>query len=141
MGFAIARALRALKTEIRRTLLEAGFDVTVEQWGILSRLYESDGRSHKELAESLDKDTPTITRMVDVMAGRGLVERRRDTGDRRVYKVYLTNRGREVREKLEPLLADANQRFFSFMNQEERIWFKDTLYRIIDHLEQGRHNA
>jgi DNA-binding MarR family transcriptional regulator len=141
LGFAIARAHKALKTEVRRTLLESGLGVTVEQWGILSRLRESDGRSHKDLAESLFKDTPTITRMVDVMAGRGMVRRRRDAKDRRVYKVFLTDEGRRLRRELEPLMADVSERCFSFLRESERKRFKDMLDRLVEHLEKGKHHA
>lgn len=137
IGFAIARAHKALKMEVRRALLESGLDVTVEQWGILTRLYERDGRSHKELAESLCKDTPTITRMVDNMAGRGHVVRKRDEADRRVYKVFLTDAGTRLRSEIENLIWKVNEHCFSFLDRGERVMLKNLLDRLIGHLEKA----
>lgn len=137
LGFVIARTHRALKTEVRHALHVSGHDVTVEQWGILCRLFEHDGRSQKELADSLCKDTPTITRMIDSMVKRGQVYRKRDTNDRRVYQVYLTEEGRRLWSAIEPIFLDLVDRCFSFLNSKEQASLKDLLERIREHLEQG----
>jgi DNA-binding MarR family transcriptional regulator len=137
LGFVIARTHRALKMEVRHALHESGHDVTVEQWGVLCRLYERDGRSHKELADSLCKDTPTITRMIDSMVERGQVYRKRDTNDRRVYQVYLTDEGRRLWSEIEPIFLNLVERCFSFLDSKEQQSLKNLLERIREHLEQG----
>jgi len=140
LGFLIARTHRALKTVARRALHESGHGVSVEQWGILCRLAERDGRSHKDLADSLCKDTPNITRMVDAMADHGLVYRERDTEDRRVYQVYLTEKGRRLWSEIEPLFLTLVDRCFSFLEAAEREQLKNLLERIRQHLEEGQTN-
>ena len=57
-----------------------------------------------EIAERTIKDKPTITRMVDVLEKKGFVVRRNDENDRPVYKIYLTEEGKILEQKLVPIV-------------------------------------
>src|SRR5438128_11889279 len=83
--------------------------ITPPQWGVLVALWEQDGLSLSELAQRSFFDGPTMTGIVDRLENSGLVERRRDSQDRRVISVYLTDAGRELRNVLPPLAAATNR--------------------------------
>ena len=65
----------------------AGYNVTPPQWGVLVALWEQDGLSLSELAKRSFFDGPTMTGIVDRLEKANLVERRRDSSDRRVISV------------------------------------------------------
>jgi DNA-binding MarR family transcriptional regulator len=135
LGFALARVARGLKFRLRKAFLDAGHDVTPEQWAVLCRLWEQDGRSQKDLAESLFKDTANITRMLDVLEKRGLLFRAQDTNDRRIYKIHLTDGGRGLKKELVPIVTGLLQECFSCLGKDEKNAFMDTLNRIHEHLK------
>jgi DNA-binding MarR family transcriptional regulator len=104
IGFIIECTEQCLKRELRKSFQAHGFDVTPYQWVVLYRLWEQEGLTQAEIAERTIKDKPTITRMVDVLEKKGLVVRRNDENDRRVYKIYLTEEGKMLEQELVPVV-------------------------------------
>ena len=64
--------------------------MTRAQWGILIWLDRQPGISQKELAELLEVEPITVARLVDRLEGRGMVERRPDPRDRRIWRLHLS---------------------------------------------------
>jgi MarR family transcriptional regulator for hemolysin len=65
--------------------------MTRAQWGILIWLERQPGLSQKELAELLEVEPITVARLIDRLEGRGMVERRPDPKDRRIWRLHLCN--------------------------------------------------
>ncbi len=63
--------------------------MTRAQWGILIWLERQPGRSQKELAELLEVEPITVARLIDRLEVRGMVERRPDPKDRRIWRLHL----------------------------------------------------
>jgi DNA-binding MarR family transcriptional regulator len=76
--------------------------MTRAQWVILVRVEGQPGLSQKELAEVMEVEPITVARLIDRMERRGIVERRPDPKDRRVWRVHL-------RPAAEPLLEELNE--------------------------------
>lgn len=64
--------------------------MTRAQWAILIWLERQPGISQKELAELLEVEPITVARLIDRLEGRGMVERRPDPKDRRIWRLHLT---------------------------------------------------
>jgi MarR family transcriptional regulator, transcriptional regulator for hemolysin len=63
--------------------------MTRAQWGILLWLERQPGISQKELAELLEVEPISVARLVDRLEARGMVERRPDPKDRRIWRLHL----------------------------------------------------
>lgn len=63
--------------------------MTRAQWGILIHLQNRPGLSQKELSDVLEVEPISVARLVDRLARAGLVERRADERDRRVWRLHL----------------------------------------------------
>jgi MarR family transcriptional regulator, transcriptional regulator for hemolysin len=63
--------------------------MTRAQWGILIWLKRQPGISQKELAEFLEVEPITVARLIDRLEARGMVERRPDPRDRRIWRLHL----------------------------------------------------
>lgn len=73
--------------------------MTRAQWGILLWLERQPGISQKELAELLEVEPISVARLIDRLEGRGMVERRPDPKDRRIWRLHLCPpAGPELRE-------------------------------------------
>lgn len=63
--------------------------MTRAQWAILIWLDRQPGLSQKELSEILDVEPITVARLIDRLESRGMVERRPDPKDRRIWRLHL----------------------------------------------------
>jgi len=97
------KTIRALTTRLQGVFVREGFDVTSEQWMILLLLWKEDGRSPYQIAEAIGKDRAAITRLADGLEKRNLVVRIRDKNDSRQKQIYLTPKGKAIKEDLVPL--------------------------------------
>lgn len=140
VAYAIARTGKAIKFELRHYFREAGIDVTSEQYALLCRLWEREGRSQKELAECSFKDTANITRMIDVLEGKGIVHRQRDAKDRRAYRIYLTPKGRQLRDMVNPIVIAQERRAYSCLTDKEQRSLLELLNRLYNHISYMREN-
>ena len=64
--------------------------MTRAQWAVLFRLERNEGLKQSELAEMLDIQPITLTRLIDRLCDNGLIERRSDPNDRRAKRLFLT---------------------------------------------------
>jgi MarR family transcriptional regulator, transcriptional regulator for hemolysin len=75
--------------------------LTRAQWQALAHLRRNEGISQAGLADMLDLEPITVGRLIDRMEEAGWVERRPDASDRRVHRLYITERARPVMAQLE----------------------------------------
>jgi DNA-binding MarR family transcriptional regulator len=105
ISFLIGKAAQQITRRARDALAPHG--VTPVQYAFLKVLWEQDGQSGAELGSRLVFDSATMTGIIDRLEAAGLVERRSDPGgDRRVNRVFLTRRARDLQKPLDAA-ADA----------------------------------
>src|SRR6516162_4354611 len=76
------------------------FGITRGQWAVLARLDRFEGLKQSELAEMLDLQPISLTRVLDRLCASGLIERRPDPNDRRANRLFLTPAARPLLERL-----------------------------------------
>jgi MarR family transcriptional regulator for hemolysin len=74
--------------------------MTRAQWAVLLQLERREGLKQSDLAECLDIQPITLTRLVDRLCDNGLIERRPDPNDRRAKLLYLTAAARPLLERI-----------------------------------------
>ncbi|HWM45779.1 MAG TPA: MarR family transcriptional regulator [Xanthobacteraceae bacterium] len=82
------------------------FGMTRAQWGVLFRLERSEGLKQSELADLLDIQPITLTRLIDRLCENGLIERRSDPNDRRAKRLFLTPAARPLLDRLNTLTTE-----------------------------------
>jgi MarR family transcriptional regulator for hemolysin len=76
---------------------EAGrFGITRAQWAVLAKVERNEGMKQSELAEQMEMQPITLTRLIDKLCDNDWLERRGDDTDRRVNRLYLRNAGRNL---------------------------------------------
>lgn len=90
----------------------AQFGMSYAQWAVLSRLSRAEGLKQSELADVLDIQPITLTRLVDRLCENGLIERRADPADRRAKRLFLTPAARPVVERLGALSEELTATIF-----------------------------
>ncbi|MGD0274730.1 MAG: MarR family transcriptional regulator [Syntrophales bacterium] len=115
---------------LRNAFLEAGFDLTPEQWAIMARIRGHEGLSQSQLGEKTFKDRHNINRIINILEKRGYTERRPDEDDKRAYRLFLTEFGMDTLKKSTSIVLKHYKRRFSGISAGEL----DALRRILDHI-------
>ena len=100
-GFILNDVARLLRTYA--DYKAAQFGITRAQWAVLVRLERSEGLNQTELADVLDLQPITLTRLLDKLSDSGLIERRPDPSDRRAKRLFLTPAARPLLKRLAEL--------------------------------------
>jgi DNA-binding MarR family transcriptional regulator len=119
LGLLLERAGRVVGERLDRAFGRDG--VTADHWRVLRLLADGEGHTMGEIAERLQMNPPTLTKLVDRMVGKSLVQRAADPEDSRRVFVYATDAGltllHELQGKvdqhhaaLQQLLGDRNAR-------------------------------
>jgi DNA-binding MarR family transcriptional regulator len=102
LPYLVNRAGVRIATAFTEVLRE--HDISLPMWRALAALDHADGQRISDLAALTSIDVSTLSRLVDAMQDKGLVERRRGNGgDARVVTVHATNTGHALTGKLIPL--------------------------------------
>lgn len=104
---------------------------------ILRELWREDGLAPGQIAKRLDLATPTVTKMTHRMEAAGLVERRPHPTDRRLVRIHLTDRGRELQEVIGQEMDGVTERALRSLDVEER----RVLVRLLDEVRRNLHEA
>ena len=109
-------------------------DITVEQWRILFYLWKEDGVNQQELALIAKKEKSTMTRQIDALEKKGLVERRNLSKDKRNKLIFLTEKGSAIENKSLEVAEKITQRSEEGITTEELKIFKNVLHKILKNL-------
>jgi len=101
---------------------------------LLFILEEQEGVTHSELASHLHVTPATITKMLQRMEKAGLVERRPDTEDQRISRVYLTDAGRAILNDVKQAIATIAAETFAGFTEEEQQLLHHFLGRVRENL-------
>jgi DNA-binding MarR family transcriptional regulator len=106
ISFLLAKAAQEVSRRAKEKL--SPFGVSPAQYAVLKALWIEDGQSGAELGARLRLDSASITGIVDRLEASGLVERRSDSGDRRVHRLFPTARGLRLQGPLDAAMDELN---------------------------------
>ncbi|PVX81343.1 MarR family winged helix-turn-helix transcriptional regulator [Paraburkholderia unamae] len=117
VGFRIVKARNLVVAELDTALKD--LDITSQQMGILLSLKQRVATTPFELSKLLGIDTGLMTRMLDKLETKGLLERSRDANDRRVVNLNLTAQGLETAAQIPEIAPHVlNARLHKFTKAE-----------------------
>jgi MarR family transcriptional regulator for hemolysin len=107
--------------------------VTRPQYRLLLTIARQPGQTQSELADVLDVERITLGRMIDRMATAGLLQRRADPNDRRVWRMHMLPLADTLIAQLRAIGEEVTTEAFSHLEPDER----DTLHNLLLKLDQG----
>ncbi|WP_394209892.1 MarR family winged helix-turn-helix transcriptional regulator [Enterovibrio calviensis] len=119
--------------ELDAALKEHG--LTVALWPTLMCLWEEEGVTQRQIAKKAKVESSTTTRTLDKLEKLGLVERRADPESRRNYRIYLTDKGRDLQAVISPLPLAVNQALLADLSPNETEQLVSLLRKIVDKVE------
>ena len=135
LAFSINDVARLLKTCADHKA--AQFGMTRAKWAVLARLDRFEGLKQTELAEMLDLQPISLTRLLDSLCNGGLIERRPDPNDRRAKRLFLTQAARPLIAQLSDLGEDLMETALAGLDQTERSALLARLGTVKENLRQA----
>jgi len=132
LPFEIGETAHALRRAFDRRAATLG--VTRAQWKVLFRLSRQPGLRQIELADILDVEPITLSRIIDRLEEAGLVERRSDPADRRAWRLELTAKAQPLIAKLRTLAEALMDEAFAGLSSDELDLMRAKLSKIRDNI-------
>jgi MarR family transcriptional regulator, organic hydroperoxide resistance regulator len=132
-------ATRALVRALQMRL--AGHAVSFGHWTFLRILWEADGLTQRELSEQAGVMEPTTFSALKAMERLGYVVRRKRGGDRKKMYVFLTPKGRHLRDRLVPLAEEVNCIAVRGVRLADIATSRSVLFAIIENLARDEQAA
>ena len=132
LGYAIGKTNWYLKTLLNKLLKEEDCGITNEQWIVLKVIDANPAVSQTEIAEKSQKDKTNITRILDLLEKNDSIERRKDDRDRRMYRVHITEQGKKILNKVNPITQKTDKICTQSLNKNQVMALIDSLDAICD---------
>lgn len=113
----IGETAHALRKAFTRRAANVG--VTGAQWKVLLKLTRKPGLRQAELADMLDVEPITLSRLVDRLEEAGLVERSADPADRRAWRLHVTAKAKPVVVKLMEIADEMSADAFAGIDRKD----------------------
>jgi MarR family transcriptional regulator, organic hydroperoxide resistance regulator len=134
LPFLVHGLAQLIRSRSYKEFNQHGLEITPEQWIVLVRLWQKDGRTVSELSESTLRDRPTMSRILDTMEASGLLRREQAPNDARSRFVQLTREGRTLRKKLVPIAKGLVAELERGIPEEDLKLTRETLRRMLRNL-------
>ena len=130
LAWLLASAHRQMKLGIAQSIADE--DVNEEHWRILQVVSDEQGHSMGELAEQVLLNGPALTKNVDRLVSRGLVQRAQDAQDSRKVLVYISDRGLEMVGRLKRSVDAHHEAIEDALGPRNSKQLKRLLERLIE---------
>ncbi|MCB9958146.1 MAG: MarR family transcriptional regulator [Rhodospirillaceae bacterium] len=130
------QSLREAQRAVTRVLASriAAKGVSIGHWYFLLALWQEEGLTQRDLSGRVGMMEPTTVTALSGMEKQGLVRRVRNSEDRRKVNVYLTDRGRALRDQLLPTAAEVESLALAGFSAEDSAKLRTLLRRVTDNL-------
>ena len=136
-GAIIDRTLKVIKQNYLKAFKEAGVDITTEQWVLMDSLYRENGVSQNDLANGSFKNAPTVSRIIDLLVKKEFVERKRFENDRRRYRIFLTEKGKEAYEMVKPKVLELRKQGWDGLTDKDYAHLTRILDRVFQNFDEN----
>jgi DNA-binding MarR family transcriptional regulator len=130
LGYLLASANRQMRSGIAGSIAEEG--VTEEHWRVLLVLSDEQGHSMGELAEAVLMNHPALTKNIDKLVSRGLVQRAPDALDSRKVLIFISDLGLEVLARLKRRIDELHRSTDAALGPRKAAQLKRLLADLIE---------
>ena len=102
--------------------------LTPSQWKIILALNLTDGLTQKELADKIYVDGSTLVPILDKMERNGLIERKADSKDRRINRIFLTSKSESTVDSIILIVLQLRKMIYRGLSEDQI----DSARKILD---------
>lgn len=121
---------------MKRNEMLLKYGITSSQNKVLRCLWEEDGLYQSDIAKQLSVRAPSLTKLIEQLEKKGLIERKSCEKDGRVKSVYLTEKGREIKEKSLEVVYYLEDVLLEGFQENERKESVEYLTRMLENIKK-----
>lgn len=135
LGFLIHDAQRLLRKRFEARGAEYG--LSAAQWRLLVRLVKDEGSPQARLAELLEIEPISVSRLLDRMEAGGWITRQQDAKDRRIRMIFPTDKSRAAFAAVKGIAGEVYEEALTGLTGDQRHSLIRGLIRIVENLADG----
>lgn len=135
LGFLVHDVARLMRKRFEARA--SGLGLSAAQWRLLVRVTKEEGIAQARLAELLEIEPISVSRLIDRMEEGDWIERRADPSDRRVRIIHPTAKAREAYARVKGIAGEVYEEALTGLSPEDRRGLVFGLNTIADNLSDG----
>lgn len=112
-----------------------GFNLTAEQFLVMDTLWDEGVMSQQQIADTILKDKNSVTKLIDALEKKGLVERVAGRSDKRQNLIHLTQKAVEIKESITQVAIDTTDKIIKDIPREDLINFVKVLNKMAENID------
>jgi DNA-binding MarR family transcriptional regulator len=136
--YSIEKAIKTYRQFAQRCISNEGLDITIDQLLVLRAIQDYQGISQSQIGEMIFKDYASVTRMIDLLVKKDYLQREHHGQDRRRHALNITARGREVIDRLNPIVSEYRHIALQNVNENEVKLVRNILEKLIENCTNGQ---
>lgn len=132
--YLIEKTNKVIRRYSQERFVEAGFNITVDQWVALKKINDTERITQIELADALFKDRASITRILSLLQDKKLVSKT-EGADKRANELSLTATGKKFMDQALTIVKSARKKGIEAFDEREIEQLQRSLQKIIKNLE------
>lgn len=137
IGMKLVRIGKMVRAIANHRFAQEKFCITPEQFTVLTAIIDHDGLYQRQIGAITLKDRPNITRIIHILEKAELVTKTPDVNKRKIFKINITDKGREVHAKAVPSVLKHWQETVDGVTDEELESCLKVLNKIKENLEKN----
>lgn len=130
--YSLDKSIKTYRQFAQKRFVEAGLDITIDQWLVLNAIAEKPGISQLEIAEKVFKDAASVTRIIDLLIKKQYLVRAAHDTDRRRFSLELTKEGKTLIKTIAKVVEQNRAKALKGIHEKDLLKVKETLNLIID---------
>lgn len=139
IGMKLVRIGKMTRAIANQRLKQGNSPVTPEQFTVLTAILDHESLYQRQIGALTLKDRPNITRIVNILEKQELIEKTPDVNKRKIYKITITQKGKEAYEEALPGVLDVWQDAIEGIDDIEIATCIKVLEKIKHNLESKLH--
>jgi DNA-binding MarR family transcriptional regulator len=139
LGFLIHDVQRLMRKRFEARASDVG--LSAAQWRLMVRVAKEEGVAQARLAELLEIEPISVSRLIDRMEEGGWIERRQDAADRRVRTIHPTPKAREVYARVKAMAVEVYEESLRGVPAETRRGLISGLNAMVENLADGEQSS
>ena len=117
--YSLCMTATALKDGLRKEFIKNGYDITIDNFAILFRLWQQDNLTQQQLCELTCKNKSNLTRILDTMEKKDMLKRQPNPADRRSFTISLTEHSVSLQLPIIKIALEYSSKIFERIDENE----------------------
>lgn len=129
--YLLDKGIRTYRQFAQQRIHSFGYNLTIDQWLVLSALTENPGLSQAEIAGLVFKDNASLTRIIDLLVGKGYIDRTLSKVDRRKFDLRITELGSQLLGDVAKVVKENRKQALQDITEDEIQLLSKILQKLI----------